>query len=307
MSKLPEHLISALNSSDPCVRAETILSLAAIGENQLVYAIAPFLDDDYANVRGAARSALKMISSSLALQVLAAHPPAGMIRIPEGHFLMGSNEGSDDAQPMRTVNLSAFWIAQYPVTYAEYKQFIEATGYQTHSSWEQALSQPTRDQHPVNMVSWYDAQAYARWAGMRLPTEAEWEKASRGTDGRKYPWGDRMDLSKCMIRDSEMNQHSFPIGQFSPEGDSPFGVAETVGGLGEWVADWYQPDYYVAAPGQDPPGPISGEEKVVRGGSTRFRYGSPYILPCFERDFRRPSERRPWVGFRVAYNVDENS
>jgi formylglycine-generating enzyme required for sulfatase activity len=305
MGRSLEHLLEALKSPNSNTRAEAILGLAATGEPQVVQIIASFLHDSYANVRGMARAALKQIDSPQAQEVLAAHPPAGMILVPSGYFLMGSDD-DEEARPRRKVWLSAFWIARHPVTNAEYKQFLEATGQEMLSHWDLTMNWSDWDRYPVNMISWYDAQAYAQWAGVRLPTEAEWEKAARGTDGRRYPWGDELDLSRCLMWNPETRRHTAPVGLFTPEGDSPFGVSETVGSPAEWVADWYQRDYYALAPERDPPGPSSGKYKVQRGGSTAFRYGSPHIPPCFERDFRPPIEARPWLGFRVVCDADED-
>lgn len=313
MNKSFEYHLKALKSPDPGTRAEAVSNLATAGD-QIVQMIVPLLHDRYANVRGATRLALKRIATPLAQQTLTAHPPVDMIRIPAGYFLMGTDSDNPYcfARPMRKVWLSAFWIARYPVTNAEYRQFVEVTGHQAPPFWEQTLDWSNWGRYPVTMVSWYDAQAYAQWAGIRLPTEAEWEKAARGTDGRPYPWGDEMDLSRCLTWDDKTQHHTVPVDLFSPEGDSPYGVANTVGSPAEWLADWYQGNYYTVAPDRDPPGPssVEHENKVVRGGSIAlvtdgFSPGYPYIPSCFERESRWIGELRPWIGFRVACDADE--
>ncbi len=302
MNKSVEYFLEMSKSLDPKVRTRAISDLAVLGD-QAIQSIIPFLHDSYANVRGIARLVLKRIASPLAQQILALYPPTGMIYIPEGYFIMGSDDGWDDARPMREVWISVFWIAKYPVTNVEYRQFVEMTGHQAPPYWKQVTNHSNWEQHPVTMVSWDDARTYAEWAGVRLPTEAEWEKAARGTDGRKYPWGNEQDLKRVHRYDRQTRYCTAPVDFFSPEGDSPYGVANTVGSPGEWVADWY--DYYDMDSNRDPFGPssVKHENKVIRGG-IRGMDGKP-VVTCFDRDFRWRGELKPWVGFRVACDVED--
>jgi serine/threonine-protein kinase len=186
---------------------------------------------------------------------------ATMIKIPAGEFLMGSNDGDDDEKPPHKVTLDGYWIYKYEVTVAQYRKFCNATGRQMPD----APSWGWKDNHPIVNVSWDDAEAYAQWAGVRLPTEAEWEKAARGTDGRKYPWGNEWDASKCNNYETGPNQTT-PVGSY-PQGVSPFGVHDMAGNVWEWCADWYDGNYYRSAPSKNPTGPSSGNYRALRGGS----------------------------------------
>jgi iron(II)-dependent oxidoreductase len=122
-----------------------------------------------------------------------------------------------------------------------------------------------QDDHPIVNVSWYDAVAYCEWAGVQLPTEAQWEKAARGTDGRIYPWGDEWDDSKCNNYETGIEETT-PVGSYT-QGTSPYGVMDMVGNVWEWCADWYDEKYYASAPNRNPQGPSAGIRRVLRGGS----------------------------------------
>ena len=191
---------------------------------------------------------------------------AEMIFIPEGEFLMGSDKSKDnlaynDELPQRKVYLDGYWIYKHEVTVARYRKFCQATGKQMPKSpgwgWQ--------DNHPILNVTWHDAVAYCKWAGVELPTEAQWEKAARGTDGRIYPWGDKWDASKCNNYNTGPKQTT-PVGSY-PQGDSPYGVMDMSGNVYEWCADWYDGKYYASAPNRNPQGPSSGQTRVLRGGS----------------------------------------
>ena len=229
-------------------------------------------------------------------------PPEGMVFVPAGEFIMGSpeGEGNDDEHPLRTVYLDAFYIGKYEVTNAEYKECVDARACDppsptSSSSHDSYYGSPVYDDYPVINVSWYDAKAYCDWKGVRLPTEAEWEKAARGTDGRKYPWGNEFDSYKCNTYEPDVGDTT-EVGSF-PDGASPYGAYDMAGNVEEWVADWYDADYYGKATARNPQGPDSGVGRVWRGGSWLYRQLN---ARCAYRDWCPPDFRNFDVGFRVA-------
>jgi len=163
---------------------------------------------------------------------------AKMIWIPAGEFLMGSDE-NDDEKPPHMVNLDGYWIYKYEVTVAQYRKFCNETG----SNMPEAPSWGWQDDHPIVHVSWDNATAYTQWAGVRLPTEAQWEKAARGTDGRAYPWGNEWDATKCANSVGQRLSSTKPIGSY-PSDTSPYGALDMAGNVWEWCADWYDGNYY---------------------------------------------------------------
>ena len=225
-------------------------------------------------------------------------------------------------QPQHTVVLPAYWIGRHPVTVAQFRTFVEAGGYRQQRYWTAAgwawrgaagRSQPdhwddaiwTGDEHlPVVGVSWYEATACCRWLGeetgrnLRLPTEAEWEKAARGDDGRTFPWGDRFDAARCNVRASGLGR-TVPVGQFSPAGDSPYGCAEMVGNVSEWTLTQYVPYPYESGDGRDDP---AGEvERVTRGGS----WHSPVLRArTSSRGMNDPFFSDTDLGYRVAWSPE---
>lgn len=251
---------------------------------------------------------------------------------------MGSPEGSDgfpDERPQRQVYVSAFWIDRHETTNADYERFVRATSHRIPANpdpavslWDNGAPLPGSHDHPVVNVSWDDAWAYCRWAGKRLPTEAEWEKAARGTDSRRYPWGNQWDITlansasfwtgRTIEFQSSDDWHAFwvkgegarlarqhglkgevltlPVGQFL-QGASPYGLLDMAGNVAEWVQDWYDPDYYAKAPLTDPPGPARGVLKAMRGGS----WLKPAMsLRTSDRDFGNTQTRPSGTGFRCA-------
>lgn len=200
--------------------------------------------------------------------------PVPMITIPAGEFLMGSPEGigRQDERPQRSVYLDKFAIDQIEVTNERYMTFVKATGHRTPPNpyGTGPLVSVTGIEHlPVVQTTWYDAKAYCTWAKKRLPTEAEWEKAARGTDGRLYPWGNEPPTAKRANFDREWEDEKtlHPVGSMS-DGDSPYGVKDMAGNAREWVSDWYDADYYQDAPKSNPPGPDKkGVVRSIRGGS----------------------------------------
>jgi serine/threonine-protein kinase len=274
------------------------------------------------------------------------------VYVPTGRFQMGSTDADlapvlqscpgcsfSAEQPQHTVTLDAYWIDQTDVTNAMFAQFVAATGYKTEAEkagtgsvfnpdskqWEDKAGADWRhpggpedsnsrlDAYPVVQVTWPDANAYCAWAGRRLPTEAEWEKAARGTDGRRYPWGNTpaagnrlnfadLSLSQLWV-DQSVNDgfaYASPVGHY-PDGVSPYGALDMAGNVWQWTADWFSDAYYAAWPAVNPTGPEQGSARVVRGGSwlnqainvrAAYRYGSP------------PSTRSTSTGFRCARTPD---
>jgi formylglycine-generating enzyme required for sulfatase activity len=248
-------------------------------------------------------------------------PPEGMVLVAAGEFIMGSpeGEGNDDEHPQHTVYLDAFYIGKYEVTNEQFAQFVDATDYSTDAekagwgwtgtgkgcepvegaNWLHprgpGSSIEDRMDHPVVQVSWDDAKAYCDWKGVRLPTEAEWEKAARGTDGRKYPWGNQFDY-KCNTSESGIADTT-EVGSY-PDGASPYGACDMAGNVWEWVADWYDADYYREAPDRNPEGPDSGVGRVLRGGSWDYPQDYAAVRFRFEVDLWNYD-----IGFRVAASL----
>ncbi len=199
--------------------------------------------------------------------------PVEMVRIAAGPFLMGNPKGVGrrDEQPRRKFYLDSFFIDRYEVTNARYLNFVNQTGHRPPPNpyGDGAFTSAEGiEQLPVVQINWYDAVEYCQWAGKRLPTEAEWEKAARGTDGRLFPWGNNGATATHANFDREWvgKKTLHPVGA-RPAGRSPFGVEDMSGNAREWVQDWYQPDYYEKAPDRNPKGPEGGVLRVIRGGS----------------------------------------
>jgi serine/threonine-protein kinase len=230
-------------------------------------------------------------------QVRATVGPDGKdyLHIPGGEFWMGSPQDSD--APRRKVYVDGFYISRYPVTNAEYHAFVQAKGYMPPQHWPNGLYSSWDADRPVVYVNWHDAAAYCRWAGGRLPTEAEWEKAARGTDERHFPWGDIFDRNRCNSREAEIKTTT-PVGKYSPSGDSPYGVADMAGNIWEWVLNWYAPAYGdpSASPHRNPTGPATGKAKVIRGGSF---INNERLVTCYNRDHAVPDILAVNYGFRV--------
>lgn len=200
--------------------------------------------------------------------------PVPMITIPAGVFKMGNpeGEGRSDEWPQREIYLDEFAIDQVEVTNERYMKFVQATGHRNPPNpYGTGTLQSAKDieELPVVQVTWYDSKSYCAWAKKRLPTEAEWEKAARGTDGRKYPWGNSAPSDKRANFDREWDEVKtlYPVGSM-PGGDSPYGVKDMAGNAREWVADWYDADYYKSAVNRNPQGPDKkGIVRSIRGGS----------------------------------------
>ena len=228
-----------------------------------------------------------------------------MVFIPAGEFLRGrSHPLPDDPlkwfptllkddRPARRVWVDAFYLDQHEVTNEEYARFVQATKHRAPYNWPQGRIPEGQQKFPVVDVSWEDAAAYARWAGKRLPTEAEWERACRGlAEGSIYPWGDRAPTKE----DARYSRVDGPgdVCRFPP---SYFGLCDMAGNVWEWCADWYDREYYQRAPDRNPRGPEKGMYRVLRGGSWA---DVPKYLTCAYRSWARPAERSPNIGFRCA-------
>ncbi len=224
----------------------------------------------------------------------------GMVYIPEGEFTMGGNY-RDAEKPVHKVYLSAFYIDKYEVAVDEYAACIKAGVCKRPGTGKNCnFGESGRENHPINCVTWYDAYTYCRWAGKRLPTEAEWEKAARGTDGREYPWGDaKATCSYAVMNDGGAGcrmDRTWPVGS-KPKGASPYGVMDMAGNVWEWGMDWYDKDYYSRSPDRNPKGSDSGRYRVLRGGAWNH---PPFRQRASDRSGYFPNKYFNFVGFRCA-------
>ena len=232
---------------------------------------------------------------------------APMVLVPAGEFAMGSpeGEGGSDEHPPHMVDLDAFYIDQYEVTVERYKRFLTQAKRAHPKYWEQV--ELKRDaQKPVVGIDWDDAQAYCKWAGKRLPSEAEWEKAARGTDKRPYPWGTKEPDSNL----ANFGQSYEPENPYAEKlkavglyewGKSPYGAYDMAGNVWEWVADWYDAAYYGNSPSKNPQGPSSSRKhKLLRGGSW---YSYPKTLRSSNRFRERSTPPYASLGVRCAQDA----
>ena len=221
-----------------------------------------------------------------------------VVEIPAGAFLMGSpeNQGEADQWPQHEVELSAFVIDKTEVTWRQFAKFAQDQGKELPPAplWGRI------DDYPASFILWEEAEAYCSWAGGRLPTEAEWEKAARGTDGRKYPWGDDWDLERCNSIQGGPHRPQ-RIGDF-PNCVSPYGVLDMPGSMWEWGADWYGASYYAESPRKDPKGPASGTTRVLRGGAWMSHIQWLTVAHRFKVP---PTTRHAHHGFRCAQDAPE--
>ncbi len=244
-------------------------------------------------------------------------PDVPMVLIPAGPFIMGSEDSGQDEQPKHTVTLDGFLIDQYEVTNARYEECVGAGACNPPSRMDSEtrpkyFGEPEFANYPVIGVTWSDAQAYCEWRGARLPTEAEWEKAARGTDGRIFPWGNTFDPARLNYCDRNCADccgipwanaalddgyaDTAPVDAF-PQGISPYGACNMAGNVWEWVADWYSPDYYQSSPTENPSGPSEGQQRVIRGGGI---FEEAYYTRTSVRRRFTPGVSSTSVGFRCA-------
>ncbi len=223
-----------------------------------------------------------------------------LILIPAGNFIMGSPEGAgkEDEHPRRRVYLKSFYIGKYEVTNAQFAKFVNETGYEPRGKWKESY-RPGTDNDAVACVTWFDAEAYCKWAGLRLPAEAEWEKAARGADGREYPWGNNWDATRCNCGTAigGFSGGTKPVGSF-PSGASPYGCLDMAGNVFEWCSDSNEKGISSDMPHSNQEGRGIGMNRILRGGS--WAQGKTYFLRCAFRPGVDPSGWSPDVGFRVC-------
>ena len=276
-----------------------------------------------AAVKLAGPALVKKASPSVALVMVWGKGPlvkskgGAMVSISAGSFQMGNNgaepDSSPDELPQHSVYLSAYSIGKYEVTRGEYRAFLTATGRAVPYYWAETQTWKTgqtftqTETHPVVGVTYDDAEAYCAWAGGRLPTEAEWEKAARWTGSypNVYPWGNIWDVEKCNNWDDTNSAgggyrryQTAPVGSY-PSGASPYGCQDMAGNVWEWCKDWYSDTYYSQSPSSNPQGPTSGTSRVLRGGS--WDYPGNYARAASRNDFYFPSYYWYYLGgFRLA-------
>ncbi len=241
-----------------------------------------------------------------------------MITIPTGAFSMGSDRVRTSAQnrPQHVISLADYLIAKYPTTNAQYARFVTEQGYRPPLDWENGRIPEGMELHPVTMISWYDASNYCTWAGKRLPYEAEWEKAARGNDGQRWPWGEQMETDRLNTYYSVGSTTDVTL---YPEGASPYGVMDMAGNVFEWIEDDFLP-YQGTDANQDlfqgkiqvasTPADramkvvdlvgVDAKYKVLRGGSWK---SDPFSTTTYHRNYSWPHYASDFFGFRCAADV----
>lgn len=263
------------------------------------------------------------------LSLWAATPPTAndgfvdLVLVPAGSFQMGDNfgDGEPRERPVHTVDLDAFYIGKYEVTNVQWRKFRDDPGYDDPKYWpdhrvmpkdqipywtdakNHGGGTPGSDNYPVQGVNWDGATAYCNWLSAktgktyRLPTEAEWEKAARGTDLRRYPWGNTIDRSNANFVGAQAFDTGQIVGTYA-KGVSPYGAYDMAGNIMEWCQDWYSRDYYTVSPRKNPKGPDAGAYRVMRGGTF---FESPFELRSYARTAAWPSvQSHRMIGFRVV-------
>lgn len=236
-----------------------------------------------------------------------------MVLVPAGSFIMGTEYRAGNERPAHSVTLDAYYIDQFEVTNAAFAQFLNAKGNQMEglANWTEANDpdlhihevdgvwqvDPGYENYPMNEVTWYGARAFCEWRGARLPTEAEWEKAARGTDERTFPWGETISCENANY--AGCFHESVPVDSF-PESVSPYGAYNMAGNMMEWVADWYDIEYYANSPAENPQGPETGSFKIFRGGSWINNSGNTRTTYRFPK---LPVLTYTTTGFRCASDV----
>jgi iron(II)-dependent oxidoreductase len=226
-------------------------------------------------------------------QLIQAQIPDEMVLIPTGSFIMGKNTPNPtDWQPEHQVSIDAFYLDKYEVTNREYYEFCQKTKNPLPEFWGSSQFKCSLDypDYPVVGINYSDAEKYAKWAGKRLPTEAEWEYASRaGSQNRSFPWGDQIDSS--LANYGKKYKSTMKVGSFKP---NAFGLFDMSGNVWEWTSDNYSDDYYMSSPSQNPKGPASGRFKVIRGGS--WHSGAMCV-----QTYYRNGLSASWIDFAVGF------
>jgi formylglycine-generating enzyme required for sulfatase activity len=280
-----------------CYLDELLAELAQHNPRQYARFIEPELSQDQPS---SPISQILTISSPISLL---------LVRVPAGEFQMGSvtardKLARDNEFPPHTVHVPEFHIGKYPVTNIQYQAFVRATGHRTPAHWEEGIVPSDKANHPVLTISSKDALAFCDWLSretkhpFRLPTEAEWEKAARDTDGRIYPWGDDPpDERRCNFNSNVGDTTT--IGRYSPQGDSPYGCTDMAGNVWEWCQSPYRPYPYPTDDGREDQ--QEQDSRVLRGGAC---WSKPQDVRCAARDFNSPDIRLIDSGFRVAARQD---
>lgn len=289
-----------------------ILLLSLFGCNSAAKQTMPIESSEDINLESHIQVPQEDISNEIVIPVVEEVSPAGesgsrirskdgmeMVYVPEGTFMMGRNASYSDEHPARDVYLDAYWIDKYEVTNEQYAKCIaagkctnphESAAYYAQNNYYENSSGVD---YPVIFVDWYQAKSYCEWVGGDLPTEAQWEKAARGTDGRKYPWGNQEPDSSYANYDNRSMGDTSKIGSFE-KGASPYGAMDMAGNVWEWVNDWWA-DKYDETDTINPQGPTNGEQKVMRGGS--WWNNSAFIRTQY-RNEARPNDADDFSGFR---------
>lgn len=283
--------------------ADFVRQLCDVTETQTVSqeVVSPRVEEIKAPVQKAAPRAASA-GDEMTIQ-LAEGVEMAFVRVPAGEFWMGSYGNDPNAysseKPRHKVHLDAYWIGKYPVTNAQYEMFVKSNGYKKPSHWKKGIIPANKEDHPVINMNWKDAQAFCLWASkisgraIHLPSEAQWEKAARGTDERKYPWGGEKPNPRLLNFNLNVGDTT-AVGSY-PAGVSPYGALDMAGNVWEWTTDWYGEDYYRKSPLENPTGPVKGEYRVLRGGSwssierhvrSPFRNGYDSDDSCFSYGFR---------------------
>jgi formylglycine-generating enzyme required for sulfatase activity len=334
VGKVEQELFGGLASEDGDEAQKAVSSLAALASTEIAERLVALVDSGFGareltwidhqgkshavrnsvlNLGAPAqrRAALALAKMALpeATAALARWTPPGMVLIPAGPFTMGSTASSEEG-PVHEVWLDAFWIDRYPVTNAQWAAFLATDPWRqrelwTEAGWKWREASPVepdewsklrkKGDHPVRYVCWYESAAYARWTGKALPSEAQWEKAARGADGRRYPWGEMFDKNKCNTSESGIRDTT-SVGKYSPAGgDSPYRVADMAGNVWEWCRNLYVPYRYNAGDGREV---LEGTGmRVLRGGSW---YVNPDLAAAPVRYNIRPGGRNDYCGVRVC-------
>ncbi|NLS76121.1 MAG: SUMF1/EgtB/PvdO family nonheme iron enzyme [Chloroflexi bacterium] len=307
---IEQRSIRMLRSEQAVERRKAVQTLSEMpGEPLRTRAVEPLLqvaeDDDDPEVAGMAIRFLCGMGEEVRTRlgpIICNRAGQPMAYIPSGTFLMGSdpavdNQGDIDEQPQHVLELPSYWIGKHPVTVAQFRAFVEAAAPKLQGRPELDKG----DDHPVIHVSWHDALAYCRWLSERsglpvtLPSEAEWEKAARGDDGRLYPWGNEPPTDELCNYNS--NRGTTPVGRYSPQGDSPYGCADMAGNVWEWTRSHWKPYPYDAADGREDLSGGDSVRRVLRSGSSYYEAGD---VRCASRFWDDPLYRGGGSGFRLV-------